>query len=311
MGVGTFVKVSGVWQRVTRLYGKVSGTWQEADSGYAKASGTYQLVHVAYAASSYTLKSSGSGSISVPSQANAIHFQYGVGGGGGATGGIDYDKAGGESSGAAGGSGAYISDVIYSVTGGSSYSYSIGSGGAAGNQTANFKHPRIGSAGTTTSVSGLFSLSAGGGGSLTGGGVQGPLASGSGGSAGTFSNSGTRITSGQYLDSSYNVQTIGSTSDLTGGPRGTFNQAANGTAGGWNGNCSGDNCRIGGTTGASSYAGAVSGGSGGSSSGSGTAGSAGSRGSGGGGGAAQVSPGSTNGGAGGNGEIRYRFLYVF
>ena len=311
MGVGTFVKVSGVWQRVTRLYGKVSGTWQEADSGYAKASGTYQLVHVAYAASGYTLKSSGSGSISVPSQANAIHFQYGVGGGGGATGGIDYDKAGGESSGAAGGSGAYVSDVIYSVTGGSSYSYSIGSGGAAGNQTANFKHPRIGSAGTTTSVSGLFSLSAGGGGSLTGGGVQGPLASGSGGSAGTFSNSGTRITSGQYLDSSYNVQTIGSTSDLTGGPRGTFNQAANGTAGGWNGNCSGDNCRIGGTTGASSYAGAVSGGSGGSSSGSGTAGGAGSRGSGGGGGAAQVSPGSTNGGAGGNGEIRYRFLYVF
>ena len=94
------------------------------------------------------------------------------------------------------------------------FGYSIGSGGAAGNQTANFKHPRTGSAGTTTSVSGLFSLSAGGGGSLTGGGVQGPLASGSGGSAGTISNSGTKITSGQYLNSSYTVQTIGSTSDL-------------------------------------------------------------------------------------------------
>ena len=310
MGVGTFVKVSGVWQRVTRLYGKVSGVWQEADNGYSKASGTWELTHVAYAASGYTLKSSGSGSISVPSQANAIHFQYGVGGGGGATGGIDYDKAGGESSGAAGGSGAYISDVIYSVSGGSSYSYSIGSGGAAGNQTANFKHPRTGSAGTTTSVTGLFSLSAGGGGSLTGGGVQGPLASGSGGSAGTFSNSGTKITSGQYLDSSYNVQTIGSTSDLTGGPRGSFNKSGNGTAGGWNGNCSGDNCRIGGFSGADSYNGGVSGGAGGSSSGSGTNGTPGTRGSGGGGGAARVNSGSTNGAVGGDGEIVYRFIRI-
>ena len=141
--------------------------------------------------------------------------------------------------------------------------------------------------------------------------MQGPLATGSGGSRGTFSNSGTRITSGQYLDSSYNVQTIGSTSDLTNGPRGSFNKAGNGTAGGWNGNCGGDNCRIGGTTGASSYAGAVSGGSGGSSSGAGTAGGNGSRGSGGGGGAAQVNSGSTNGGTGGNGELKYRFLYVF
>lgn len=135
---------------------------------------------------------------------------------GGATGGISYDKAGGESSGAAGGSAGYISDVIYSVSGGSSYSYSIASGGNAGNQSANFGHPKIGSAGGTTSVTGLFSLSGGGGASLTGGGVQGPLASGSGGSAGSFSNSGTRITSGQYLDSSFNLQTIGSTSDLTG-----------------------------------------------------------------------------------------------
>lgn len=311
MSVGTFVKVSGVWRRVTRLYGKVSGTWREADEGYSKASGSWRLTHVAYPASGYTTRTSGSGTISIPSQANAIHFQYGVGGGGGATGGIDYDKAGGETPGAAGGSGAYISDVIYSVSGGSNYSYSIGSGGSAGNQTANFKHPRIGSAGTNTSVTSLFLLRAGGGGSLTGGGVQGPLASGSGGSAGTISSYGTKITSGQYLNSSYNVKNIGSTSELTGGPRGSFNKSGNGTAGGWNGNCDGDNCRIGGTTGASSYAGAVSGGSGGSSSGNGTAGGSGSRGSGGGGGAAQVNTGSTNGGVGGYGEIRYRFLNVF
>ena len=224
MGVGTYVKVGGVWQRVTRLYGKNSGTWEEAQNGYSKVSGTWELTHVAYAASSYTLKSSGSGSISVPSEANAIHFQYGVGGGGGGVRGVDYDKAGGESAGAGGGSGGYVSDVIFSVSGGSSYSYSVGSGGAAGNQTANFGHPAIASAGTATSVTGLFTLNAGGGGSGTGGGVQGPLRTNTAGTGGSASISGTRITSGQYLDSSYNVQTIGSTSDLTGGPRGTFNQ---------------------------------------------------------------------------------------
>ena len=60
--------------------------------------------------------SSGSGTFTVPQGANAIHIQAGVGGGGGAVQGADYDKAGGESAGAGGGSGAYVSDKVFSVT---------------------------------------------------------------------------------------------------------------------------------------------------------------------------------------------------
>jgi hypothetical protein len=265
------------------------------------------------AASSYVTKGAGqSFTITVPTGYNAIHVQYAVGGGGGATGGISYDKAGGESSGPAGGSGAYVSDVIYSVSEGSSYSANTGSGGSGGNQGSNFGHPKIGSAGTLSKINGLFQLNPGGGASLTGGGVQGPLASGSGGSAGSFSQSGTRITSGSFFNSSFDLITIGNVTELRGGPRNTFNSSGNGSAGGWNGNCGGDNCRIGGRAGATSYGGSVAGGTASNSSGSGTNGGNGSRGSGGGGGAAQVTGGgNTSGGSGGGGEMRYRFLNVF
>ena len=96
---------------------------------------------------------------------------------------------------------------------------------------------------------------------------------------------------------------------LTSGPTGIFNNSGAGAVGGNNGNCSGDNCRIGGSTGAPSYNGNISGGTGGSSAGSGTAGGAGTRGSGGGGGSAQIpSIGSTNGGNGCAGEIKFRFI---
>jgi hypothetical protein len=265
-------------------------------------------------ATSFVTKSSGSGTFVVPTAYNAIHIQYAVGGGGGAAGGADYDKAGGESAGAGGGSGAYVSDKIFSVTELETISYSIGSGGAAGNQTANFKQPRIASPGTNTTLSGsttgsIFTLGAGGGSSGTGGGVQGPLRTNTRGTAGSATISGSAVTSGIFVDSDNSVKNVTSN---TSGPVGSFNKSGNGAAGGISGsnNCSGDNCRIGGSNGGASYAGNISGGSGGSSSGSGTAGGAGTRGSGGGGGAAQVNTGSTNGGVGGNGQIRYRFLKV-
>ena len=101
----TFGKVSGTYQEIDNAYGKVSGTWQEADEIYAKVSGTWQLVFAAFEATSFTTLSSGSGTFSVPDQANAIHVQFAVGGGGGAFRGASYDKAGGESAGAGGGSG--------------------------------------------------------------------------------------------------------------------------------------------------------------------------------------------------------------
>ncbi len=268
----------------------------------------------AKAASGYTTRSAGqSFTITIPTGYNALHIQYAVGGGGGATGGISYDKAGGESSGRSGGSGAYLSDVIFSVSEGGSYASNTGSGGAGGNQSGNFGHPKIGSAGSRSRVNGLFIVNPGGGASLTGGGVQGPLATGgSNGSAGSISLTGSRISSGSFFNSSNSLITIGNVSELRGGPRGTFNSYGNGSAGGWNGNCGGDNCRIGGRAGATSYGGSVAGGTASSSSGGGTNGGTGSRGSGGGGGAAQVTGGgSTRGGSGGGGEMRYRFLNVF
>lgn len=310
----TFGKVSGTYQEADEIYAKVSGTWQDVDEVYAKDSGTWRLVFSAFEATSFVTLSSGSGTFTVPEQANAIHIQAAVGGGGGAAGGADYDKAGGESAGAGGGSGAYVSDKIFSVTAGETMSYSIGSGGAAGNQTANFKQPRIASAGTNTTLSGssagsIFTLGAGGGSSGTGGGVQGPLRTNTRGSAGSATVGGTPITSGNFRDSDGTTKAV---TTNTSGPVGTFNQSGNGAQGdlSGSGNCSGDNCRIGGFDGGDSYAGNISGGSGGSSSGAGTAGGNGSRGSGGGGGAAQVNSGSTNGGVGGNGEIKYRFLKV-
>lgn len=311
----TYGKVSGTFQEANQVYAKVSGTWEEVDEIYAKASGTWELVFSAFQATSYVTLSSGSGNFTVPDQANAIHIQAAVGGGGGAAGGASYDKAGGESAGAGGGSGAYISDKIFSVTSGETISYSIGSGGAAGNQTANFSQPRIASAGTNTTLSGssagsIFTLGAGGGSSGTGGGVQGPLRTNTRGSAGSATIGGTVITSGNFRDSDGTTKAV---TTNTSGPVGSFNQSGNGAQGdlSGSGNCNGDNCRISGFDGGDSYAGNIAGGSGGSSSGSGTAGSAGTRGSGGGGGAAQVTGGgATNGAAGGNGEIKYRFLKV-
>ena len=89
---------------------KVSGVWKEADEIYGKVSGVWKLVFAAFTPGSIQTLSSGSGTFTVPQGSNAIHIQASVGGGGGSIKGADYDKAGGESSGAGGGSGAYISD---------------------------------------------------------------------------------------------------------------------------------------------------------------------------------------------------------
>jgi len=309
----TYGKVSGTFQEIDNAYGKVSGTWQEADEIYAKVSGVWKLVFAAFEATSIQTLSSGSGTFTVPQGANAIHIQASVGGGGGAAGGVSYDKAGGESAGAGGGSGAYVSDKVFTVAEGETISYSIGGGGAPGNQTSNFGHPKTASAGTNTTLSGsstgsLFTLGAGGGASGTGGGVQGPLRTNTAGTAGSATINGSAITSGNFRDSDGSTKAV---TTLTSGPVGTFNQSGNGVVGGNNGNCSGDNCQIGGSIGGASYAGNVAGGAGSPQGGS-TGGTAGTRGSGGGGGGAQYGTESVTGlgAAGGNGEVQYRFLRV-
>ena len=309
----TYANVSGTFEEIENAYGNVSGTWKEADEIYANVSGTWKLVFAAFQAASVQTLSSGSGSFTVPQGANAIHIQASAGGGGGAAGGVSYDKAGGESSGAGGGSGAYVSDKVFTVTEGETISYSIGGGGSPGNQHSNFGQPRIGSAGTNTTLSGssagaIFTLAAGGGGSGTGGGVQGPLRTNTAGTAGSATISGTAITSGNFRDTDGTTKSV---TTLTSGPVGTFNQSGNGVAGNNNGNCSGDNCQIGGSTGAASYSGNIAGGAGSPQGGS-TGGSAGTRGSGGGGGGAQYGNESVTGRAevGGAGEVQYRFLRV-
>ena len=306
----TYGKVGGTFQEATEVYAKDSGTWQDVDEVYAKDGGTWQLVFSSFEATSFTTLSSGSGTFVVPDKANAIHIQAAVGGGGGAAGGVDYDKAGGESAGAGGGSGAYVSDQIYSVTEGETISYSIGSGGAPGNQTANYAQPRIADPGTNTTLSGsttgsIFTLGAGGGSSGTGGGVQGPLRTNTAGTAGSATISVTPVTSGNFRDSDGITKSV---TTNTSGPVGSFNQSGNGEVGELvgSGNCGGDNCSIAGFDGGDSYAGNIAGGAGGSGTGGG---SPGTRGSGGGGGG-HISGQGRNGAAGGNGEIIYRFLKV-
>jgi hypothetical protein len=243
----------------------------------------------------------------VPLGYNAIHIQAAVGGGGGGVTGADYDKAGGESAGAGGGSGAYISDKIFTVIAGETLTLNAGASGTAGNSpTFNV----AASGGNTTSLSGsttgsIFSLTGGGGSSGTGGGVQGPLRTNTAGTAGSATISGSAITSGSFNQSGIVV----SVTTCTGGPVTVFNQSGNGAVGTNPGNCGGDNCQIGGGTGGASYAGNIAGGTG-SPQGSTAQALAGTRGSGGGGGGAQVSGGRSLGNNGGNGEIIFRFLQV-
>ena len=295
-------------------------------SGTIKFSDFYTTAK--FVAGSFTTLS-GNSTATVPTGANAMHVQFAVAGGGGGCGGADYDSVGGESAGAGGGSGAYISDKVFAVTAGETITFTVGAAGTGvdisaqlaaqtpGSRASVFNSSlnQIAGPGGNTTASGsstgtIFSLTGGGGASGTNGDVAGPLRANTPGTAGAATVA-TGLT-GTFTNAS-NVGTNMTT--LTSGPVGTFNDSGAGAVGSNNGNCSGDNCRIGGSTGAASYDGNISGGTGGSSSGNGTPGGAGTRGSGGGGGAAQVtfpasagSSGSTDGGNGGAGEIKFRFI---
>ena len=164
--------------------------------------------------------------------------------------GAEYDKAGGESAGAAGASGAYVSDRVYTVVGGEQLTINIGNKGGQGGGNA---YSTTAGNGGTTSLSGastgsIFSLGGGGGGSASGGGVQGPLRNNSPSTPGTVTQ-GTSLSSGTTVDG-LNITTFNS------GEVGSFNAYGNGVAGTNPGNCGGDNCQITGGVGGSSYNGA-------------------------------------------------------
>lgn len=294
-----YVKDGGTWRETSELYVRdaTSYTNKTILNGYIKNSGSWEEFYTLFTTTSY---SSAVGSVAVPTNANAIHFQYAVGGGSGGYRGADYDKAGGESAGPAGASGAYVSDVVFSVTSGETLTVTAGASGSAGTGVYSGTSGAGGNTTVTGSTTGtILTLNGGGSASVSGGGVQGPLRTNSASTGGTLGTLATRLTSGTTTDG-LNI------TSFTSGPVGSFNQAGAGVAGSNPGNCGGDNCTIGGGTGGASYAGNVSGGAGGPNGSSG--GTAGTRGSGGGGGGTE--PGSSSGAAGGAGEVYYRFMRI-
>jgi len=301
-----YVKSGGTWREISsdagsQLYVRdgTSFTNKTITNAYIKDGGSWRTVFTLFdTPASFTDAGAGTTNFNVPANANAIHIRQAVGAGSGGVGGAEYDKAGGESAGAGGASGGYISDRVYTVVGGEQLTAVVG---AAGNGSGVGYNTTAGSGGLTSltgaSTGAIFSLAGGVGGSGTGGGVQGPLRSNNA-SVGGAATQGTSLSTGTTVDG----QNITS---FTSGPRGTFNSFGNGVAGTNPGNCGGDNCQITGGVGGSSYNGVNNGGAGGVASSS--PGGVGNTGAGGGGGGAQNS---TTGGNGGAGELVYRFVRI-
>ena len=298
-----YVKDGGQWREISQVYehdGTSFTNQGTINNVYVKDGGSWREVFVLFETPS-TFTTGSSGSVAVPAEANAIHIKQAVGGGSGGYRGADYDKANGESAGPGGASGAFISDMVFTVSGGETLTLAVGSGGSAGTGTYSGSS---GNGGDTTlsgsSTGALFTLGGGGAASVSGGGVQGPLRSNTASTGGTRSGFGTALSSGTTVDG-LNITSFQS------GPRGSFNQQGDGTAGANPGNCSGDNCTIGGGDGGDPYNGSLTTGGTGGANGN-TAGTAGTQGGGGGGGGTE--PGSSSGAAGGAGELIYRFLRI-
>ena len=291
------VKDGGTFRTIDQVYvhDGTSFTNKTITNAYVKDGGDWREIFTLFNTTAF---SQTTGTITVPTNANAFHIRFAVGGGSGGVGGAEYDKAGGESAGAGGASGAFISDKVFTVTGGETLNIATGS---AGSGTSGGYNTTAGNGGNTTissSSSGInITLQGGIGGNGNSGGVQGPLRNNVASTGGTASISGTVLTSGTSVDG-LNI------TSFTTGPVGSFNQSGDGVAGTNPGNCGGDNCQIQGGSGGASYGGAHPGPSG---SPAGGGDSAGTRGAGGGGGGAQPQSGGVNGGAG---EIEYRFLRI-
>lgn len=291
------VKDGGTFRQIDQVYvhDGTSFTNKTITNAYVKDGGVWREMFTLFNTTSF---SQTTGNITVPTNANAFHIRFAVGGGSGGVGGAEYDKAGGESAGAGGASGAYISDKVFTVTSGETLNIATGS---AGTGTGGGYNTTAGNGGNTTissSSSGInITLQGGIGGNGVSGGVQGPLRQNNASTGGTATISGTVLSSGTSVDG-LNITSFNT------GPDGTFNQSGDGVAGVNPGNCGGDNCQIAGGAGGTSYGTAIAGGTGGPAGGSS---SAGTRGSGGGAGGAQPQSAGSDGGAG---EIEYRFLRI-
>ena len=301
-----YVKDGGSFREVSEFFFRdgTSFTNKTITNVYVKDGGDWREVFQLFTATSFQNLSDGQ-TLAVPALANAIHIKNAVAGGGGSMNGLGYDKFGGEQGGRGGGSGAFISDKVFAVTGGETLTATIGTGGGAGTNPG-FNYNASAGNGGPTSLSGstsnqLFSLGGGGGASYSGGGVQGPNATQTSGSAGSATINATAITS--FTTTGGLTQ---GDSSFAQGRAGSFNSGGSGAQGfpqtspSLQPFCSGDNCSIGGADGAPSYNGQVAGGAAGANL---QAGTAGTFGSGGGGGGKERA-----GAAGGDGEITVRFI---
>ena len=307
-----YVKDGGTWREISSDAGSqvyvrdgTSFTNKIINNAYIKHGGSWRTVFTLFdTPAGFNTASSGQSTFSVPANANAIHIKQAVAGGGGSMNGLGYDKGGGEQGGRGGGSGAYVSDKVFTVVGGETLTAEVGTGGSSGSN-AGFNYTASASAGGNTTLSGsstgsIFTLTGGGGSSYSGGGVQGPLATQTSGSAGS-------ATISSSLSTGTTADGINITSFNT-GRAGSFNSGGDGAEGLPTGgpslapNCGGDNCSIGGANGGASYNGQEAGGAGG---GSGSNGSPGNNGSGAGGGGKEAS-----GATGGPGELIYRFMRI-
>ena len=301
-----FVKDGGSFREISELFVRdgTSYTNKTIINAYVKDGGAWREIFALFTATNFQDLSDGQ-TLTVPTLANAIHIKNAVAGGGGSMNGLGYDKGGGEQGGRGGGSGAFISDKVFAVTGGETLTATIGSGGGAGSNSGFNYNASAGNGGTTslsgTSSNQLFSLGGGGGASYSGGYVQGPRATQTSGSAGSATINATAITT--FTTTGGLTQ---GDSSFAQGRAGSFNSSGSGAQGfpqtspSLDPVCNGDNCSIGGANGAPSYNGQVSGGAAG---GSGSTGTAGTFGSGGGGGGKEA-----GGASGGDGEITIRFL---
>ena len=279
-------------------------------NGYIKDSGAWKEFYTIFEASSFeTFNTAGNFTDRVPALANRVHIQKAVGAGGGGGGGLAYDKAGFEDGGGGGASGAFISDIVFSVTGGELLSLVIGSGGAGGNGVGEPPTNTQGVTGGSTSLSGattgpLFTLGGGTGAVSTGGRVSAPASAG--GDGGTRTGFASVVSSGTTVDG-FDITTF------TSGPRGTFNQQGDGTDGIDGVRYSGDNSNGVGSAGGASFvnlagtAGAGGDAGNGGAPESGQFGKTGSQGGGGGGGGTEQG---APGGAGGDGIIVFRYLRI-
>ena len=304
-----YVKDGGSFREVSEFFIRdgTSFTNKTVVNIFVKDSGNWREVFTLFTTTTFQNLSDGQ-SIAVPALANAIHIQSAVAGGGGSMNGLGYDKAGGEQGGRGGGSGAFISDKVFAVTGGETLTAVIGTGGGSGTNPG-FNYTASAGNGGNTSLSGstsnrLFLLTGGGGASYSGGGVQGPIATQTSGSAGAATFDATAITSFTTTDGLTQAST-GATG-FNEGRAGSFNAGGSGAQGfpqtgpSTQPFASGDNSGVAGADGAPSYNGQEAGGAAGS---SGSAGSSGNNGSGAGGGGKEA-----QGAAGGDGEITIRFL---